>query len=95
MAHPKTNKQKFWRRMSVKQYDGNTERRTGRQLREAIRGMNHQGILTALHLWLFKSAGIDTPVYDAQMKAMRTVSPKSDEIQDVEILSQEGVPSAA
>ena len=74
---PMKNKMKFWRKMAEKRYEGTAEIRTGRQLRNAMRGMNHQGILTATHLWMFKSAGIDTPVYDAQMAAMHTNAPSA------------------
>jgi hypothetical protein len=38
--------------MSVKQYDGTTEIRTGRQVRDAIRNMNRYDIVSTLVQWL-------------------------------------------
>jgi hypothetical protein len=66
------NKLKMWRRLSAKQYDGNTEIRTGRSVRDAIRDAfaNQYDILTTPLLRIFRIAEIDTPVYDAQMATL-------------------------
>lgn len=59
------NKTKLWRRMAEKTYDGVTEIRTGRRLRDALRGLNHNAAPYPLLITLMKSAGLATPVYDA------------------------------
>jgi len=58
------NKLKFWRRMTIKQYDGTVEIRTGRRLRDVMRDMNQQKIMSPIHTHLFRTAGIRTPVFD-------------------------------
>lgn len=90
------NKQKLWRRMSVKRYDGSTEIRTGRQLRDMISKSfaNQQGILTSPLLKIFKLAGIATPVYDAQMTAMHKSAIQNDIIEDSVILNEGSIASA-
>lgn len=96
------NKQKMWRKMAAKQYDGASVIRNGRQLRDMIRNSfaNQQGILTTPLLKLFKLAGIDTPVYDAQMASYKAsmqrkeVVATNNQIEDAVIIN-EGVPSAA
>lgn len=84
---PMKNKTCFWRRMAKKSYEGKTEIRTGRRLRDAMAGMNHQGFLLPIHIWLFRSAGISTPVFDSQMAARYNQPTSSDEIANAEVVS--------
>ena len=56
------NKSRFWRRISKKRYDGKTEIRMGRHLKEKMCGMQHQKLLLPIHRWLFRSAGIGQTV---------------------------------
>jgi hypothetical protein len=80
-------KQKFWRKMSEKQYDGETEIRTGKRLRDAMRNVNHPGIMTTGHVSMMKNAGINTPVLDKLLSGKYNDMVSSDsQIQDVEIL---------
>jgi len=89
---PMKNKQKFWRKMSVKQYDGASETRTGRKLRDMMRGMDMRssGALP-IHIWLMKSAGIDTPVFDAQMAVFNSKKADTSLIEDVSIINEGSV----
>ena len=59
------NKMAFWRKMAKKQPDGT---RTGRMIRNMMAGSNHPGMISPIHVWLFKRAGIAMPVYDEQQK---------------------------
>jgi len=66
-------KMKFWRKMAKKQADGT---RTGRAIRNYMAGTNHPGMLSPIHIWLFRAAGIPTPVYDAQQLARKEAAAK-------------------
>lgn len=74
------NKMKFWRRMAKKTYEGTEEIRTGKRLRNEMSGMNHQGMLLPIHIWLFKSAGIATPEFDKRFAERYN---KNSDVQDV------------
>lgn len=94
MAHTK-NKTKFWRKMSSKQNGV----RTGRRLRDAMRGITRDGVLTTVHQSLFKLAGIETPVYNKQMASMTIKSPvvevkPTNEIEDAVIINEKEVTNA-
>jgi hypothetical protein len=82
---PMKNRPALWRKMAEKTLtpakeimpngfvvDVIRETRTGRQLRNAMNGMNHQGFLLPIHVWLFKSAGISTPVLDKALASAYT-----------------------
>lgn len=92
------NKMKFWRKMAKKQPDGT---RTGRTIRNYMSGTNHPGMLSPIHIWLFRAAGIATPVYDEQQKmrqkAMKAyqdkLSAKDEDVIDVSFT--EGTTNAA
>lgn len=58
MAKNMKNKMRFWRKIAKKTYDGATEIRTGRQLRDAIQYMNQPLHFLPIHNRLFKNAGI-------------------------------------
>lgn len=65
------------------------ETRTGRQLRNAMHGMNHQGFLLPIHVWLFKSAGIETPVLDKMLASAYTNnSDATQSIEDATIINE-------
>lgn len=98
---PMKNKNAMWRRMSQKTLTVEKEvlpsgivnevvreKRNGRMLKRALGGMNHQGFLLPIHIWLFRAAGIDTPVLDEQMKLRYNDST----VEDVETI--EGTPNA-
>lgn len=63
-ATPMRNKMAYWRRMAKKQPDGT---RTGRRLKNMMSGVNHPGMMLPIHVWLFRSANIQTPVLDKAM----------------------------
>ena len=87
-------KTKFWRKMAEKYVnDDNVVVRTGRQLKAAMGGQNHPGFLLPIHLWLFKSAGIQTPEFDKLQQTRYNMTSDSP-IEDVVNLN-EGVLNAA
>ncbi len=91
-------KMRFWRKMSEKRYEGTSEIRTGRALRDAMRGMNHPGFITPFLVTLFKHAGISTPVLDKELTKQYTNNKAEEsEIEDAVIISEtknEGVVNA-
>ena len=58
------NKNKFWHRMAKKSFDGTVEIRNGRKIRDMMRNSNGKGGILPIHLFLFRSAGITTPIFD-------------------------------
>lgn len=87
-------KMRFWRKMAEKRYEGTTEIRTGRALRNAMQGMNHPGFITPFLVSLFKHAGIETPVLDKELTKHYTDNVVNESnIEDVEII-EEGATSA-
>ena len=90
------NKMKFWRKNAKKQADGT---RTGRALRNYMASAAGKGMISPIHVWLFRAAGIATPVYDSHIKAQQDAKAKfmanaasaiqetpSEDITDVEVL---------
>lgn len=60
------NKTKQWRRLARKRYEGTTEIRNGRQIRNIMARMGEmKAMLLPIHKGLFDRAGISTPVLDA------------------------------
>lgn len=70
------NKMKFWRKMAKKLPDGT---RTGRMLRNMMGGTNHPGMVSPIHVWLFRAAGIPMPVYEEQQKKRQEAAAKYSE----------------
>jgi len=87
----------MWRRLGMKLEDGT---RTGRKIKAMMNAQNQKVPLLPIHMWLFKAAGISTPVLDAMMAQY---TPKIDEddvvehtidtalIEDAEIISEENM----
>jgi len=83
-------KQKFWRKCAKKMFDGSTAIRTGRNLKNAMNGTNHPGFLLPIHVWLFKSAGISTPVLDSSIIQKYNSNIAEDQsVVDAEIITSE------
>lgn len=70
VATPMKNKTALWRKMAKKHHDGTLEIRTGRRLRDALNGVNHQAFPHEIVIGLMKRAEIATPVFDKNMAAM-------------------------
>lgn len=87
ISAPMKNKMKFWRRASKKQYDGQLETRTGRELKRIMSGMNmnKSGITESL-LKMFTLAGI---VYSYQPGTAVSSEPTAHvaDIEDANIIS--------
>jgi hypothetical protein len=92
---PMKNKNKFWRRVATKQYDGTVEHRNGRQIASMMRNsMSMKGMALPVHIKLLRLAGISTPVFDSQEAARYTnnvVENTSNVIQDAEIINEGAV----
>ena len=87
-------KTKYWRRISEKV---NGVSNGGRLLRNAMVEMGQgKPLMLPIHVWLFRAAGIGTPVFDARMKMRHTVNSEAatdGDVVDAEIIN-EGVPNA-
>ena len=67
------NKPALWRRTAKKEYDGTTEIRNGRKLRNETHSSN-QKFPSFLTIELMKRAGISTPVFDSAMRHVYNMS---------------------
>lgn len=62
---PMKNKTKLWRRIAKKRFDGSTEIRNGRVVRNMMARMGTmKAMMLPIHKTLFDRAGISTPVLD-------------------------------
>lgn len=69
MAKKPKGKMGFWRRLAKKRYDGTTEIRNGRHLRNAIVDMGGTAYPTQQAISLLKRAGIPILKFDEMMAA--------------------------
>ena len=85
---------RFWRKTAKKYINEHgDEVRTGRRLKAAMAETNHPGMLLPIHVWLFRAAGIPTPVLDAMQKTSYNSinAPDSEQVEDAIIISEENL----
>lgn len=83
------NKMKMWRRLASKTFDGTTEIRNGRKIRNMMQQFNGQkAMMLPIHYALFKKAGVSTEKFDKALKSAHAEldEKKNDQVEDVEII---------
>lgn len=81
---PMKNRPALWRRMATKIHADGGVVRTGRKLKAAMSGTNHPGFLLPIHIWMFRAAGISTPVFDKQFGKHYTINSTTENESDIE-----------